>query len=104
MIGNDEDFIREILSEFQYELEDLSEKISSGFENRDIVCLQQHVHNLKGISGNVCAIALHRILIDIDAALGNNDISQASSHLERFLHQKSAAADFLRKFLDNESK
>ncbi|MCD4657939.1 MAG: Hpt domain-containing protein [Planctomycetes bacterium] len=104
MIGDDMDFIREILGEFQHELENLCDKIINGFENDDISMLKKHVHNLKGISGNVCATEIYEISIDIDRALKSNDKMLANSLLDSFVHAKRATADFLKKYLSNESK
>ena len=104
MIGDDKDFIREILCDFQHELEDLTKKIINGFEKGDIDCLQQHVHNLRGISGSVCATELHAVLNSIDEAVRCRNMSLANSFLSTFLSSKNAAADFLSEFLNDESK
>ena len=85
MIGDDKNFIREILCDFQNELEILSDKIVNGFESEDIISLLQNIHNLRGISGNVCAISLYNVLSDIDAAIRSNDMTLANTHLELFL-------------------
>ena len=104
MIGDDKDFIREILGDFQLELEDLSDKITNSIENTDISFFKMHVHCLKGISGNVCANKLYQVLLDIECALKSNDRILANSLMDSFIQNKRTTSDFLKKYLRLESK
>ena len=103
MIGNDEDFIREILTDFYNELNILAKRIEQRLENINDDRIKVDVHTLKGLCGNVCAQNLHEILINVDKALKTNNLEEASHNLGAFLNAKKFTERFLMNYLGVES-
>lgn len=80
-LGDDDDFIQEILSEFADGIPALVGSIKSAIESRDQAALGTNAHTLKGSAGNVGAVGLQAIALAVENAGKASDFDQAAAHL-----------------------
>ena len=77
-VGGDETILNEILGVF---LEDAVKQIDllrQAAANKDAVAMSRQAHSLKGASGSVGAIAMHKVAFSIETAGRNSDAEQAA--------------------------
>jgi HPt (histidine-containing phosphotransfer) domain-containing protein len=92
--GEDE-FLKEIITLFMNELSVLKEKIGSAFRRREYQCLEQILHNLKGASLNVGAVALGHICKEIENAAKQGQIEIIKKKITDFESISKLTADRL---------
>ena len=80
-LGDDDDFIQEILTEFADGIPALVGGIKAAVESRDPNALGTNAHTLKGSAGNVGAVGLQAIALAVETAGKASDFDQAAAHL-----------------------
>lgn len=89
------EFLNEIITIFMNELLILKEKIGYGFRKREYQCLELNLHNLKGASLNVGAIALANICMEIEIAAKHKQVEIIKKKLTDFESISKLTADKL---------
>lgn len=80
-LGDDDEFIQEILSEFSDGIPAIVGHLKAAVGAKDQTALGAHAHTLKGSAGNVGAVGLQAIALEVEIAGRANDYDQLASHL-----------------------
>lgn len=80
--GRVESYVR-LLRDFSRNHHDELDKVSEAFELDDMETARQMAHSLKGVAGNVGAVELYELMIDLEKALRDNERAQIPSLLEK---------------------
>lgn len=89
---NDEDFYKELLTDYAKSAEDKCSELSSYLENKDLKNYEILVHSLKSASKTVGADDLSDMAKSLEEASGNKDICFVNEHHEAFIESFKALA------------
>jgi len=88
-VANDKDFYKIVLNEFYIENQDSMEQLDDLLTNKDYKEASQVVHKIKGSSGSIGALQIHKLSIEFQEALKNEDVDAVEqirkTYLSRFL-------------------
>lgn len=86
MAGN-EGLLKRILGAFHKENMDTANKMTALLEAGDFVELERATHSLKGVAGNIGAVALYEASKDLDEALRCTPPGAPRELLDRVFHE-----------------
>ncbi|MDP4267597.1 MAG: Hpt domain-containing protein [Bacteroidota bacterium] len=97
-----EEIMKSLLISFFKDVDELFIKISDSIETQKYDEVKFHIHSLKGLSGTIGTIKLHKDLIKTEAILKNSDYTSLNNQLAIINEDIFMSKEFLLKFNFNE--
>ena len=96
-VGNDMSFYKEMVNEFINYIPEKLNLISNGIKTGDFDAVQKNAHNIKGAAGNLSAVRLHSLSLELENRGREKDISGAEDLVAELKREMERLKEFIAK-------
>lgn len=96
-VGNDMTFFKEMVKEFINYIPEKLNLISDGIKAGDFDAIQKNAHNIKGAAGNLSAVRLHSLSLELENKGREKNISGAEDLMAELKREMERLKEFIAK-------
>lgn len=101
-LGNDQELIREILSQFIDEIPDRMDRFKEALETEDSDQFKIMAHTIKGLSANISAPVLRNVAAQIESLSMKDDLQAIKDLIPKLEQQHQSLVEYLKKYLEKD--
>lgn len=101
-LGNDQELIREILSQFINEIPDRMDRLKQALKNEDSSQIKIMAHTIKGLSANISAPGLRNMAAQIENLTMKDDLQAIKDLIPKLEQQHQSLVEYLKKYIEKD--